>query len=479
MSARLNMNPIRYESWKGKTFNQIVSIIQKNKDNQTNPSNRSFFRSRPLKIQRRELLTANDATHIHNPRASVSIDVIDRPNGTLVTETERCDRGLELVLDMNTTTNITNNGSCTITATCIAENAKRRVRSSGMNRKTFNPAKNNTQTYYSDNKQYLISRNKTFQQNQYAFVREGELSVIDVNNKSNIYSPAGLSPCEKAYILQDGNNNFFSYTWLDDTYSIQTGGTSRLPDTEYEVHYSTGYYNIDEFNTRLQKVMEENGHYVIHKNTYAKTFFIKFIYNTTQDKIELQCFPYSSSVYPSTTYSIPIINNVPAWVAPVSSTIPAVRFIDNEIARITGFSEGYYPDINPWLISTAPPYDTLTGIPVKTNQPFGALSEGRHYLFPMYTVITYKPNNNRFDNQGAVSSSTRILREKYDAITTNGSLFADPLGKEVANAMAYSVSEYVYTKKDKLGYPLRSTPVVSESGVIAKSCSGRKNMYNG
>jgi hypothetical protein len=474
------MNPIRYESWKGKTFNQIVSIVKKNKDTQSNPSKRSFFRSRPLNIPRRELLSANDASHIHNPRTSVSIEVINRPNGTLVTETQRCSRGLELVLDMNTTTNITNNGSCMITATCIAENAKRRLRSSGMNRKTFNPAKNNTQTYYSDNKQYLTSRNKTFQQNQYAFVREGEPSVIDQNVKSNIYSPAGLSPCDKAYITQDGNNNFFSYTWLDDEYNMdQDEPDRRIPDTEYEVHYSTGYYNIDDFNLRLQKVMEENGHYVIHRNSYVKTFFIKFIYNTTRDKIELQCFPYTSDLYPSTVYSIPIINNEPAWIAPITSTIASVRLITNEISRITGFNAGYYPDISPWFDMIDKP--VLDGIPVKRETAYAVLSESKHHLFPMYTVITYKPSNNRFDNQGAVSSSTRILREKYDAITTNGSLFAEPFGKEVANAMAYGVSEYVYTKKDKIGYPLKSTPVFSKysDGLVAKACSTRKNMFNG
>lgn len=478
MSARLNMNPIRYETWKGKTFNQIVSTVKKNKDTQTTVSTRSILKARPLKIQRRELLVTDDAIHTHNHRTSVSIDIIERPNGTLVTETDRCARGSELVLDMNTTTNTSNNGTCTKPILCAAENAKRRVRSGGMKKVTYNPEKN-TLAYFSDNKQYLTSRNKTFQQNQYAFVRQGELSIVDNNLKTNIYSSAGLSTCNKAYIYLDENNNYFSYVWVDDEYLTDpdSGGAYRLPN-DYEVTFQTGYYNIDDFNARLQEVMEEKGHYIFNTNTYIKTYFIKFIYNSVQDKIELQCFPYSTTLYPSGLYSIPIVNGNVAWVAPVSSTLPVVRFINNGISRITGFAEGYYPNITPWLDVSLHP--TLTGIPVKTTTAYGAVSNNPHFLFPLYTPITYKPSNNRFDNQGAVSSSTRVLREKYDTITTNGSLFSEPLGKEVANAMAYGVSEYVYTKKDKLGYPLRSTPVFPKySDLVVTSCSTRKNMFNG
>lgn len=478
MSARLNMNPIRYETWKGKTLNQIVSFVQKNQNGQA-PSKKQLFKPLPLKIHRREILVSNDDMHIHNPRTSVTINSIEQPNGTLVTETERCGYGAQLNLDIPLNTNKTQNGLCNNSDVCIAQNAKRRVRSSGMIRRQFDQSKNNAQNYYSDNKQYLISRNKTYQQNIYAFIRAGEASLSEQNYKSNLFSPAGLTYCQKASIMADGNNNFFSYIWIDDTYADNPDDINyRLPDIEYEVTFSTGYYNLDDLNQRLQKVMEENGHYVMNVNTYTKTYFIKFIYNTIQDIIELQLFPYSTDLYPSNQYSIPRINNIQAWEPPTFATLPAVRFITNELSRVTGFSDGYYPDISPWFDKSIKP--SLTGIPVKTDVPYWSFPQNKFYIYPMYKSISYKPSNNRFDNQGAVSSSTHILRERFDTITTNGSLFAAPLGKEVSNAMAYGVSEYVYTKKDKIGYPLKRTPMFSKySDVMVTTCSTRKNMFNG
>jgi hypothetical protein len=478
MSARLNMNPIRYETWKGKTLNQIVSFVQKNQ-NGHEPTKKQIFKALPLKIHRRELLVSNDDTHIHNPRTSITINSIDQPNGTLVTESQRCGYGSQLNLDVPLNSNKSTNGLCNNADVCIAQNAKRRVRSSGMIRKQYDQSKNNAQNYYSDNKQYLTSRNKTYQQNIYAFIRAGEASLADQNVKSNLFSPAGLTYCQKASILADGNNNFFSYIWIDDTYAIDPDNSdARLPDQEYEVHFSSGYYNLDDLNQRIQKVMEEKGHYIMNKNTYAKTYFIKFIYNTIQDKIELQIFPYSTTLYPSDQYTIPRINNIQAWTPPISATLPAVRFINNEISRVTGFSPGYYPDVTPWFSTIDEP--SLTGIPVKTDVPYWSFPDNKFFIYPMYKSISYKPSNNRFDNQGAVSSSTHILRERFDTITTNGSLFVEPLGKEVGNAMAYGVSEYVYTKKDKLGYPLRRTPVFSKySDTVITTCSTRKNMFNG
>lgn len=49
----------------------------------------------------------------------------------------------------------------------------------------------------------------------------------------------------------------------------------------------------------------------------------------------------------------------------------------------------------------------------------------------------YKPNNNQFATQGAVSSSDRLLRLKLNTINKNGSSFRTAFGSQAANAGKY------------------------------------------
>lgn len=481
MSARLNMNPIRYESWKGKTFHQITTFIKYNKNKHSSSSTRLFFKAQPLNGYRREILVDPSYNHIHNPRTSATIDEFNNPGMNIVVNSNRCGNGLDNVLDMTTETNKYNTGVCTNSYVCMEQNAKRRVRSSGMARKTFNPSKNDSLNYFSDTKQYLTGRNRTFERNFFYSLRQGAPSVLTESAiKSNIYSSTSLSDCNKVYIYSDGNNDYFSYIWVNDTFGIDPDNTSRrIPNNKYEIHFETGYYDIETFNNRLQKVMEANGHYVFNNITKEKVFFIKMIYNVYNDKLELQLFPYNKTLYPTSKYSIPSLNGDLLWYPIEDSTnIPCVSIINNEISLATGLVPGYYPDVSPWFDISAKP--TLSGIPTNTNVPYATLSQKQHFLFPTYKVINYKPNNVNFGQQGAVSSSTRTLKEKYDIITTNGGTFAKPFGKEVANAMAYGISENVYTLKNKIGFPLKRTPQFSKyTGQMETSCSTRKNMYNG
>ena len=70
-------------------------------------------------------------------------------------------------------------------------------------------------------------------------------------------------------------------------------------------------------------------------------------------------------------------------------------------------------------------------------------------------VVYYKPSNPKYAEQGAVSSSNRILRHKVDSITKaannadeSGNLFK--LGNNIANAVAYSSrTETPFTAKSK------------------------------
>lgn len=171
MSARLNMNPIAYKSWKGVTFNQLTSSMQKNeKDLESNDNN--YFRARGLDIYRREIANTNTKC---NSRVSLKIDELNRPNGYLVYSSDNNNnKGLVSTLEIpipNDTTN-TGNSICntSLNNVCLAQaaNAKRRVRSSGMMKKTYDPYTNLT-NYYTTSAQYLNYRNRTYPQNQFAY----------------------------------------------------------------------------------------------------------------------------------------------------------------------------------------------------------------------------------------------------------------------------------------------------------------------
>lgn len=163
-------------SWKGQTFNQITTTIQKNKatisaQNGTNAANlRNYFIARPLKVYRREIAT-NDASRC-NYRTSVRIDELNTPGGYIITNSYN-DTGLVNTLDINLTTNTYLRGaaSCNTSANCFSQsaNALRRVRSSGMIRRKYDPITNDAR-YFTNTNQYLDNRHKTYQKNQFTFV---------------------------------------------------------------------------------------------------------------------------------------------------------------------------------------------------------------------------------------------------------------------------------------------------------------------
>ena len=172
MSARLNMDPIRFISWKGLTFNQLTSVMQKNNDiknTNTNISNTNYFRARPLNIYRKEI--ANTTTSC--TRKTMSIDELNRPNGYLIYQsTTNQNKGLASTLEIPIPNDSTMLGtaSCNTRANCLSQesNARRRVRSSGNIKKKYDPD-TNTLNYYTSSNQYLSNRNKTFLQNEFRY----------------------------------------------------------------------------------------------------------------------------------------------------------------------------------------------------------------------------------------------------------------------------------------------------------------------
>jgi len=445
MSARLNRNPIRYFAWKGKTFFQVTSAIQKN--TATIPisgnNSRNLFISRPLKLFRREIASIKAVPC--NMRTSIKIDELTRPNGYLVYNSNN-QYGLDTTLDFNLTTNKSqlSSSQCSTTTNCFnqAQYARRRVRSSGMIPKKFNDAKNNDQ-YYTSTSQYLNSRNMSFQQNQYNYIRQGDQtqkpgSAMAVNN---LYSANGLNHCNVYYISAAKGNNTFSYKWIDSTTNTVT-----IPD---------GYYDVNSLNGAFRVIMTTNKHYYTNIANSAKAFLLNIVYNTSANNIQLQSF--ISSPY----YNSPLVYSVPAgvtWNTTPNSTVNPIFIISNNFTPVIGFTSQNYPTSS-----------TGSNYYVNSNTTVG--------IQPTYVPVYYKPNNAQYAKQGAVDSSARITRKIYDTLTTVGAKLRTPQGSVISNTLAYRVptSTFAYIKDSGKPFPVKLTPKINKyTGQLLKCQSNRR-----
>jgi len=460
MSARLNMNEIRYYSWKGKTFNQITSAIQKNKITLSSTSGNVLFNARPLPIYRRETMSKT-ALATGNERTSASIDQLNMPNGyTLTSNTQSCTVGVLNILDgkeANETTNKYQNDSCLTTNPCMAQenNARLRVRSSGMIKKNSAAMGTTYEPYYTSTKQLLISRNKTFEQNQYNYIRQGDSTAKPGSGAAtgNVYSAHGMSTCSKYNITSILGNNTFEYQWFD--------------GNDYTVTIEDGYYDLDDLNQQFKLAMINNKHYLVLSSTNSKTFLMNIGFNSATKKIELQSFAYNTTSYSTSVYSYPVGNNWSTYVSlsidATKSLVPVFKILGNTFQDVIGFPGGNYPSV---LIridgATSKAYQHPSTNTYTYNENQSSISTVNAKLLPMYSLVYYKPNNYQYAQQGAVSASSLITRLKYNTITNNSYKYQAAYGMAMANALAYGVPEGGYTIKDKIGYPIKKTPTFSK-----------------
>lgn len=245
----MNYDQVPYISWKGQTLNQITASIQKN-----NPtiSQNNIFNTPPLKIYRKEVVTT-PVTNC-NPRISTKIDDINAPGGYLVnptTTTQNANsQGIPNTLDINLTANtterpgtcsgLTTNGMCNDPAT----NALNRVRSAGMVRKKIVYNTNSTvpEPYCTTSQQYLATRGKLFNQNQYNFLRVGSSTSEPgtVGASSNQYAVnVGINYCPNA-----SSGSFIPvYYKPNNSQFAQEGGVSssaRLARLKYDTITTNG-----------------------------------------------------------------------------------------------------------------------------------------------------------------------------------------------------------------------------------------------
>jgi hypothetical protein len=217
MSARLNMNPIKPVLWKGRTFNQIVSGLKMNGSTEST----GIFSALPMKHYRREV--ASVALSDRSSRPSMSVDESLRPGGAITTEVGS-ETGFCQTLDFSVVLpNDLTEQPATPACSIRADDARRRVRSAGNARRPGSK-------YNADFNQYLVNRQRTFDQSQSHHFKTGDSGVISAQN---VYTPNGISACSGA-----GAENFVKSYYKPSNAKFATqGGVSsgaRLDRLKYD-----------------------------------------------------------------------------------------------------------------------------------------------------------------------------------------------------------------------------------------------------
>ena len=458
MSPNSNIGLNEIISWKGRTFNQITSYIRKNGGVNSNVNvGTNIFKNLPLKIYRREIAVPTE-TNCKQGHA-MRLDLLNAPGGTITNSAIYADGlavnpgGLVNTIDFNLTENTSERPGSACDGVCAStgssqSNALRRLRSSGMIKKQFDLS-TSKQTYYTNSQQYINSRNRGFTQNQFYYTRLGNSSSKpgDSLSTNNIYTTNTLTDCKKFYISAATS---FEYTWVNEP-TIEDDENVTPPET-VTVTVPAGYYNINDINDVLHNTMIASSHYYRQLDNLTKIFLLNFALNNSTGLVELVVSPISASIVLANHYGKALITTelgvieTTFWTTPTATTTPQITILNNAFKTVIGFADAVYPSTNTNTVVT-----TFTGSSVPLLQ-----SEGNR--------VYYKPNNPQFAQQGAVTSSSKIARMRYDTITNSASSYRTAFGLHVSNALAYGVPANGYTIKDKLGYPNPNTPTVTTTG---------------
>jgi hypothetical protein len=426
--------PQKLSGWKGKTLYEVVATIQKNSNTASTLTVHQIRKALPLKIYRKEIHNVNgqNTAKTCSGRVSTKIADIDMPGSTIVTETARSySNGLVNTLDINQTTLTAENGLCNTQNACFspAYNARKRVRSAGMIPRKYDINKNND-TYSSSTQQYLASRNKTIKQNEFHYIRKGNSGFMPGPGlgTTNIYSPSGLSHCYQPIISVENNNNTFSYRW-DFLDNVPENYTVTIPD---------GKYDPFTLNSFFQTVQLQNKSYIVSPGG-INTCLMSISYDTVAQSITLIANIATQEKYNG--YKDADGNNI-SWLGDSINTY--ITILNNKFSELIGFLPGEYSN-------------------GANNSAFCG------FILPNYVPLYYKPNNPEFAQQGAVESSARIQRLKYNTITNGAAVIKSAYGSAAANALAYGVSEQAYTAKTSVGDKVKLTPVINpQNGQICK-----------
>jgi hypothetical protein len=210
MSARLSLEEKPLIAWKGKTFSQITATLRKNGFNTSTSDPRIALKPGPIKLYRKEI--ASTPLNTCNRRNSVQVFDFETPGNSIVNSkiTDFNTKGISNTLDPTLPKNLGEYpgsacDTCFVNTNlenrCLSaqNNALRRVRSSGIIKRKFTTNTDiNNLTYYTNANQYLDSRNKKFQQNEYHFLRTGDATSLPgtVAANRNVYASSTVAHCK-------------------------------------------------------------------------------------------------------------------------------------------------------------------------------------------------------------------------------------------------------------------------------------------
>jgi hypothetical protein len=425
-------------SWKGRTFNQIVTKLKKNKNDMTH---KNIFLSPPIKQYRRELVMTGTCSW---SSANINMNDFNVPGGTVVNSATK--KGI-FTVDINLpndTTELPINNSCAIRA----NDARRRMRSGGNIKNVANSGLSSVVNYCTSSIQYLEKRNRKFDQNNYSILKYGESTFNDgiPSTTQNVYATKNVNECAKISVkgysekeTEINRKPFFTYTW--------TNGKT------YPIYFEDGEYDLEDLNINLMSTLEINKHYLIDKYRYnSKKHFFKFVYDSAIDRIQLHCDAISYQLYPSDRYVFWTSFLVAVdWQIPEQSTIPQINILNNEFKDMIGFASGSYPPIN-----------------TETETKYYIFGNKKPLIKSRYNPIYYKPRD-------VVSASSVVTRLRYKTITENATSFTTPLGRSVASALAYNIPAPGYSYKYIVGYSDDCSQEKDKFGnIIQKGCDIKK-----
>jgi len=129
----------------------------------------------------------------------------------------------------------------------------------------------------------------------------------------------------------------------------------------------------------------------------------------------------------------------------------------------TNISKAYYTSSKQYLQSRGLTYNQKMSINTvapcvnaEKNNEFLINSCSNNTSKQQFNTTIYKPSNASFATQGAVSSSTRLMKLQVDTINKNGNSFRSAWGDEGANAGKYhgtSTTPYFLKSKYSTGIP--------------------------
>ena len=205
---------------------------------------------------------------------------------------------------------------------------------------------------------------------------------------------------------------------------------------------------------------------------------MKFAYDSASDRIQIQCSGMNSTLYSSNRYSPWTSYLIKVdWQIPEYTLVPNIILLDNIFLNVIGFeTPGYYPSekINP-VTFTQP--DTIAN-PINnkynSHDKYFILGSKKPAIGTRFSPVFYKPSNSVFATQGGVSASSIVTRLRYETITKATTNYTTPLGKAVANALAYNVPAPGYSYKYAVGYSASCVPEIDKFSKMMRSCSASK-----